>query len=129
MDPAVFAALRQAQVIDITTTGRRTGEPRRIEIVFHVIGGHRYISGMVGRRRAWLANLEADPRFTVHLKRTVRADVPAVARPITDEEERRTVFREIVKVWTKQDVETMVAGAPLIEMTFPDVATRASDAA
>lgn len=129
MDPAASAALRQAQVIDITTTGRRTGKPRRIEIVFHVIGGRWYISGMVGRRRAWLANLEADPRFTVHLKRTVRADVRAVARPITDEEERRSVFREIVKVWTNQDVETMVAGAPLIEMTFHDVGARASDAA
>ena len=122
MDEAVRIALSRGQVIDITTTGRRSHEPRRIEIVFHAIGGHVYVSGMAGRRRSWLANLEAEPHFTFHLKRGATADLPAVARLIVDEEERRTVFREIVKVWTNQDVETMVAASPLVEVTFPDVA-------
>ncbi len=122
MDSTVSAALRQPQVIDITTIGRRSGEPRRIEIVFHVIDGHWYISGMVGRARAWLANIEADPRITFHLKNAVAADVPARARPITDEPERRRIFREIVKTWTNQDLEAMVASAPLVEVTFPDLA-------
>ena len=43
MDPAIRQALSRGQVIDITTTGRRTGIPRRIEIVFHNIDGRIYI--------------------------------------------------------------------------------------
>src|SRR5450759_2298203 len=71
MDDSIRQALAQGGVIDITTTGSRSGEPRRIEIVFHVIGGRIYISGMPNaqRKRSWLANLEADPRFTFHLER------------------------------------------------------------
>ena len=63
-------ALRHGQRIDITTTGRRTGLPRRIEIVFHNFDGRLYITGTPSaeRTRAWLLNLEADPHFTFHLK-------------------------------------------------------------
>ena len=106
--------------IDITTTGRRSGEPRRLEIVFHRIGGRFYISGspVAERTRAWLLNLAADPHFTFHLKGRVTADLLAIARIITDEAERRALFVEIVKTWTNQDVESMTRYAPLIEVTF-----------
>ena len=94
MDDAIRAALAAGQVIDITTTGRRTGEPRRIEIVYHVIDGRLFISGSPrpGRTRAWIHNLESDPRLTFHLKGAVRADLPATARVITDPDERRRVL-------------------------------------
>ena len=122
MDDRVRRALRHGQTIDITTTGRRTGLPRRIEIVFHNFGGRLYITGRPSaqRKRAWLLNLEADPRFTFHLKRPVVADLPATARIITDEAERRAVFTEVVKVWTQQDVETMTRHSPLIEVFIDD---------
>ena len=122
MDDRTLRALSRGHLIDITTTGRRSGRPRRIEIVFHVIDGRIYISGMPGRARSWLANMRTDPRFTFHLKGVVRADLPAVARPITDELERRRIFAEIVKVWRNQDVETMVAHSPLVEVTIQDLA-------
>lgn len=123
MNEPISRALRQAQVIDITTTGRTSGEPRRIEIVFHTIGGRIYITGMASpRKRSWLANLERDPRLTFHLKGAVKADLAAMARPVTDESERRTIFTEVVKTWRNQDLETMVAQSPLIEVTFPGLA-------
>ena len=56
--------------------------------------GALYISGMPGRR-AWMANLHADPRLTFHLKRGVEADLPATARIITDEAERRPILERI----------------------------------
>ena len=60
MDPRIHAALDRGQVIDLTTTGRRSGEPRTIEIVFHNIDGRIVISGMPSRRtRAWLHNVKA----------------------------------------------------------------------
>jgi deazaflavin-dependent oxidoreductase (nitroreductase family) len=122
VDDRVRRALGHGQTIDITTTGRRTGLPRRIEIVFHNFGGRLYITGRPSaqRKRAWLLNLEADPRFTFHLKRPVVADLPATARIITDEAERRAVFTEVVKVWTQQDVETMTRHSPLIEVYIDD---------
>ena len=71
---------------------------------------------------AWLLNLEADPHFTFHLKGSTKADLAATARIITDETERRAVFAEVVRVWTGQDLETMTAYSPLIEVTLDDLA-------
>ena len=121
MDERVRRSLTHGQVIDITTTGRRSGQPRRIEIVFHNFDGHLYISGMprAGRTRAWIHNLEADPHLTFHLKGPVDADLPATARVITDEAERRAIFERVIQVWKGQDLETMVRYSPLIEVT-PD---------
>jgi deazaflavin-dependent oxidoreductase (nitroreductase family) len=113
---AIAAALRRGGVIDITTTGRRSGRPRRIEIVFFHIDGRTYISGLPGRR-AWMANLHADPHLTVHLKRGVRADLPATARIISDEPERRRILEHITEVWGREhQLDAFVARAPLIEV-------------
>ena len=49
MDDTIRAALSRGGVIDITTTGRRTHEPRRIEIVFPRIDGRIWISGIPSR--------------------------------------------------------------------------------
>jgi len=119
MDDSIRRALGNGHVIDITTTGRVTGEARRIEIVFFALDGRIFITGMprADRPRAWLRNLEADPRLTFHLKSAVQADLPATARIITDPAERRSVLSRVALVW-KQDVDAMVAHSPLIEVTI-----------
>ena len=119
MDDPIRAALSRGGTIDITTTGRRTGRPRRIEIVFHRIDGRMWISGMPSpRKRAWLANLEADPHLTVHLKGPLAvADLPATARVVTDQAERRQVLERVAQAWRRTDVDRMVAQSPLIEVT------------
>jgi len=119
MDDAVRAALSRGGTIDITTRGRRTGQPRRIEIVFHRIDGRIWISGIPsGRKRAWLANLEADPHLTLHLKGpAVVADIPATARVVTDEDERRTVLARVAQAWRRTDLDRMVELSSLIEVT------------
>ncbi len=120
MDERVRAALSRGGLIDITTTGRRTGQPRRIEIALHAIGGRLFISGMPRpEKRAWIANLEADPRLTIHLKQGVTADLPARARIITDEAERRAVLPPIARGWNRA-LEPMVAESPLIEVTIDE---------
>jgi deazaflavin-dependent oxidoreductase (nitroreductase family) len=130
-DPALAAAigrvLRHGHNIDITTTGRRSGLPRRIEITFHSFDGHLYISGMPSRRtRAWLQNLRADPRFTFHLKALLKADLPATAREITDEAERRAVLEKVARAWNR-DAEPMVQFSPLIEVSIPGFAPIADE--
>lgn len=87
----------EQRTIDITTTGRRSGQPRRIEIWFYQFGGSIYLSGTPGpRTRDWLANLAAEPHFVFHLKHPVRAELPAVATVITDPHERRRVLAKFV---------------------------------
>ena len=112
-------ALARGHTIDITTTGRQSGRPRRIEIVFHNIDGRIYISGIPSRRRrGWIANLDANPRFTFHLKGRVKADLPATARIIDDEAERRAVLVQVARNWGRTDLDAMVRYSPLIEVTF-----------
>ncbi len=116
---AIDSALERGHTIDITTTGRESGLPRRLEIVFHNVGGRIYISGIPSpRRRSWLANLEADPHLTFHLKGKVRADLPATARVIDEEKERREILPHIARAWGRRDLEQMVRYSPLIEVTF-----------
>jgi deazaflavin-dependent oxidoreductase (nitroreductase family) len=115
----VDAAYARGQTVDITTTGRRSGLARRIEIVTHVFDGRIWISGLPSpRKRAWIANLEADPRLTLHLKRGIRADLPATARVVEDEEERRRILARVAWAWHRTDVDRMVAQSPLIEVTI-----------
>jgi deazaflavin-dependent oxidoreductase (nitroreductase family) len=121
-DPALVDAirrvLRHGQTIDITTIGRRSGEPRRIEIVFHNFGGRIYISGLPSpRTRAWLHNLRANPRFVFHLKQLLQADLQATAREITDPGERHEVLTKVAKVW-RRDVEPMERFSPLVEVAI-----------
>lgn len=124
MDEAVRAALAQSQTVDITTTGARTGLPRRLEIVLHNFGGRLFISGVPNpaRRRGWLANLEANPALTIHLKRSVQADLPAHARVITDRAERKAILEQVARVWNRRDLNVMVDHSPLIEVTIDDQA-------
>ena len=119
VDDRVRRALERGHRIDITTTGRTTGAPRRIELVFHNIDGHIYISGMPGWPRGWIANLRADPRMTFHLKHGVVADLPAMGRVILDRAERERIIARIAPGWG-YDPAIMVASSPLIEVTFPE---------
>ena len=127
MDPAIRTALDRGGIVDITTTGRRSGEPRRIEIVVHNIGGRLVISGMPrrDRTRAWIHNLEADARLTLHLKQGISADLPATARIVTDEAERRELLVHVARNWNRADVDEMVAWSPLIELTVAGYAPNA----
>ena len=121
MDERIQRALSRGHRIDITTTGRKTGTARRIEIVFHNIDGRIYISGIPSpTKRAWIANLEHDPNITFHLKGAVAADLPAIARAITDSRERRTILEQVARNWNRTDVDRMVAQSPLIEVTLSD---------
>jgi deazaflavin-dependent oxidoreductase (nitroreductase family) len=121
------------RTIDITTTGRRSGEPRRIEIVFYRIEGTIYLSGVPApRRRDWLANLSAESHFTFHLKHDVVADLPAVATVIVDEAERRRLLAPLVDQFNERrgedselpraELDEWVRDSPLARIDFVEVA-------
>ncbi|MCB0123668.1 MAG: nitroreductase family deazaflavin-dependent oxidoreductase [Caldilineaceae bacterium] len=120
MNSKIEQALATDQVIDITTIGRKSGEPRRIEIWFHNLDGRLYITGTPGRPRDWLANMLAHPDFTFHLKESTQANLPARAVPITEAGERREVLTAILQKLGRDeaDVEEWVAESPLVAVVL-----------
>jgi hypothetical protein len=133
-DPQVAAALAigpgstaRERTVDITTIGRRSGTPHRIETWFYRADGVVYLSGMPGRR-GWAANLRAHPELTFHLKHEVQADLPARATEVTDEAERRRVIAHFVadldqphnpaRLGQVIDADDWVAGSPLFAVQF-----------
>jgi deazaflavin-dependent oxidoreductase (nitroreductase family) len=119
------------RTIDITTTGRHSGTPRRIEIVFYRFGDEIYLSGIPGpRKRDWLTNLAAHPAFTFHLKHGAVADLPACATVIDDPGERRRVLTVFVdefnrrhgpdSEWPEAVLDEWVEGSPLVRVIFTE---------
>ena len=115
----VTAALHRSQLIDLTTTGRRSRLPRRIEIFLHEENGVLFITGMPRRDRTrdWIHNITADPHVIVHVKKGIQADVPATARVITDPHEARPLIEAAARRWRRDDVDEMIAYSPLIVLT------------
>jgi hypothetical protein len=119
MTPDITAALETDRTIDITTKGRMSGEPRRLEIWFHNLDGRIFITGMPGRRD-WYANLLANPDFTFHLKESLQADLPAQARALTGAAEKQAVFEVLLdRLGYADRIDTWIAASPLVEVTFP----------
>ena len=106
--------LARIRTIDITTTGRRSGEPSRIEIWWFRVDGRFVITGTPGPRD-WYANLLADPRMVVHVD---GEDLTATARPITDPDVRRSVFTAPNVSWysTQTQLVRLVESAPMVEV-------------
>jgi hypothetical protein len=129
MNEKIEKALRSDKTIDIITTGAKTGQPRRIEIWFHNLGGRIIIcgtpsgSGDKGKRvrRDWLANLKANPEFVFVLKESVQVELPARAVEITDPKDRRVIMSAPETKWYRDQgisIEQMVAQSPIVEVFF-----------
>lgn len=116
LDSRIIERLASTRTIDITTIGRRTGRPSRIEIWWFHVDGRFLISGTPGRRD-WMANLLADPTIVVHAH---GRDYPGVARVVEDPDIRRRFFTHPEVGWyrTQTDLDRLVAAAPMIEVLF-----------
>ena len=125
MDNSIEQALRRGGIVDITTTGKRTGRARRIEIYLHNFDGEFYLTGRPGFPRDWVANLLSDSRMTVHLKRGVDADLAATGDVITDPGDKaRIILRARVESWgadpgvAQADIQHWVATSPLVRVSI-----------
>lgn len=118
MDEQSKRALAADRTIDITTIGRTSGKPRRIETWFHRLDDRFYMTGSPGRRD-WYANLTANPDFTFHLKETTAADLAARATPITEPAAKRAILERITKAVGQADsLDEWVERSPLVEVVF-----------
>jgi deazaflavin-dependent oxidoreductase (nitroreductase family) len=70
---------REAQYLYLTTTGRRTGLPRQIEIWFTRLEDRFYLVAEHRERAQWVRNLRVLPRVSVRIgRRTFRATARVV---------------------------------------------------
>jgi len=126
-------ALREDRLIDIITTGAKSGLPRKTEIWFTNVGGRIIICGTpdaegqggLRARRDWLANLRAHPEFLFCLKESLVVQLPARAVIIVDPEDRRKLMTAPETQWYREQVasvEDLVEGSPIVEVFFKDFA-------
>jgi len=117
LSPEVLETLDTVETIEITTIGRSSGLPRRIEIWMYAVDGRYVITGTPGPRD-WYANVLKEPELTLHLPTGI--DVSAVARPVTDAGFRRRVFTAD-KTWWYRDqttVNDLVENSPMVELAL-----------
>lgn len=108
--------LAKVETIDLTTIGRSSGQPRRIEIWWFYVDGRFIITGTPGPRD-WLANVQANPKVIVHV---AGIDLTAIATPISDLAERTAVISDPQTSWytTQAEFADLVDTAPMISIAF-----------
>ena len=88
--PGVLAGL---PVLDLTTTGRKSGQPRTSHLISIPVGDDLALLGTnFGQPKtpAWVLNLEAEPHASVRFRDATAA---VIARPATEDERARVMAR------------------------------------
>ena len=82
---AARAGLPTPSVVILETTGRRSGQPRRVPVTRMLEGDTLWIVTEHGREAAYVRNIEADPRVRVRVGRRWRS---GTARVLDDDDWR-----------------------------------------
>ena len=136
---AVLSSLLTHRVVDIVTTGAKTGQLRTTEIWITVIAGELFICGTpnaslpdVERKpRDWLANMVANPRFTLRLKQDMKAELPVEAEPVRDPADRKRIISSPACEYYLSQAKSLdqaVRDCPMVRVTFVEGATWLNDA-
>lgn len=116
MNKAIQKALAEDPLVDITAIGRKSGQPRKFEIMLRRHDGKYYIGGRP-EPKGWYANMLANPQITLHLKQSTQADLPATTQPVLDKTQRRLLFQTFFGDSDMMDnLEEWVQHAKLIEI-------------
>ena len=131
----IRSAFAAVAILGIVASGAALAET--VAHWFHRVDGRWYLTGVPGPR-SWYANVRAHPRFIVHLKHGVTADLPATAAPV-DEPTRRRVISAVLdlqnrpeiaaRVGQRQRLDDWLARSPLVEIVFDDEQLRAVSSA
>ena len=111
-----IAQLARTRTVDLTTIGRRSGQPRTVEIWWFHVDGRFIITGTPGRRD-WLANVRSNPQVMISAP---NGHWDATVEEIDDHAFRRRVFTDPKIGWyrTQSELDHLVATAPMIEVSF-----------
>lgn len=79
----------ESQFLYLTTAGRKSGQPRQIEIWFVSVEGRHYILAEHGRRAQWVQNILNNPCVRVRIGRRDAAEIGATARVLDEHGDSR----------------------------------------
>lgn len=96
MNEKISWAVEHDWLVDITTTGRKSGKKHTVEVLLRQIDGQVYLSNQPGAKRDWAANLLVNPEFIYHLKQSIKVAIKAKATPIYDHENRREIYSVVL---------------------------------
>jgi deazaflavin-dependent oxidoreductase (nitroreductase family) len=102
-DGAVGYEWNGAPTLLLTTTGRRSGEPRTAPLIFGRDGDDYLVVASVGgmpNHPAWYHNLQADPSASIQ----VRAEHLAVTARTATPDEKPRLWAIVNEVWPNYDV-------------------------
>jgi deazaflavin-dependent oxidoreductase (nitroreductase family) len=112
--------LSQTEFCCLTTRGRRSGNPHRIEIWFVAHGGGAYLLSNSGKAD-WCLNLIADPHVTLEIDGQRR---DTVARPVEASDPANAVVRPAMVAkyqpgYAQEDLHGWAASAWLARVEWP----------
>ena len=93
---------RGTEILLLTTTGRRSGEPRTTPLIHRTDEGRWVIVASKGgapEHPAWFTNLEADPDATIQ----VLAEEIPVRMSVAEGEEHARLWKLMTEVWPAYD--------------------------
>ena len=108
----------------LTTTGRRTGNPHRIEIWFAADNGRLYMLAGGRDRSDWVRNIQANGKVTIELGDETRSGMARILRDGTDEDQ---LARELLvtKYGTpEKPLADWKQRSLAVVIEFPDAANR-----
>jgi deazaflavin-dependent oxidoreductase (nitroreductase family) len=118
LDEQTRRRLASIRTIDMTTIGRKSGGPSRIEIWWFHFEERFIVTGTPGPRH-WMANISVDPTVVIHAD---GHDHPGTAVIVEDRDFRHRFFThrdpEIGWYSTQAELETLLNTAPMIEVRF-----------
>jgi len=93
---------RGTEILLLTTTGRRSGEPRTTPLIHRTDAGRWVIVASKGgapEDPAWFSNMQADPDATIQ----VLAEEIPVRMSVAEGEERERLWKLMTEVWPAYD--------------------------
>ena len=111
--------MQRDRLVLLTTTGRRSGEPRTTPMMFHRDGDRvLVIASNIGapRHPDWYLNLEADPHVTVEIGDESYPAL-AVATEGADRERVRAEIKELYPFFADHEVKAAPRTIPVVALT------------
>jgi deazaflavin-dependent oxidoreductase (nitroreductase family) len=112
MNPLVAAldkvGVRSQLVVELETTGRKSGEPRRVPLAGRTDDKGLWVISQHGRRAGWAYNIEANPKVRVRVNNQWRSGT-ATFEPDDDVRARARSFGGASKLSQSATVFTMRA--------------------
>jgi deazaflavin-dependent oxidoreductase (nitroreductase family) len=109
-------------VLYLTTRGRRSGRPHRVEIWFAARDGRLYLLAGGRERADWVRNLRAHPSVTVEIGAETRAGRARFPAPGTPEDQRARDLLLAKYAGAEDDLDAWARTALAVMIDFPRAA-------